>query len=215
MLIIGAKGFAKEVLEVLIQNNTTKNIVFFDNVNKELTGKLFNQFPILKTEEEVMHYFKTISKQFTIGIGNPILRKKMYDKFIGLGGTFTSTISQNALIGSLEVEIGVGSNVLPNSIFSNSSSVGMGTIVYYGATITHDCKIGNFNEISPNATILGNVTIGNFCQIGANSTILPRLTIGSNVIIAAGAVVTKDIPDNCMVAGVPAIIKKEIPSLEF
>jgi bifunctional N-acetylglucosamine-1-phosphate-uridyltransferase/glucosamine-1-phosphate-acetyltransferase GlmU-like protein len=39
--------------------------------------------------------------------------------------------------------------------------------------------------------------------------------IGSNVIVAAGAVVTKDVPDNCMVAGVPAIIKKQLNPLSF
>ncbi|MCM1216038.1 MAG: hypothetical protein NC331_10760 [Lachnospiraceae bacterium] len=36
-------------------------------------------------------------------------------------------------------------------------------------------------------------------------TILPGVTIGNNVIIAAGAVVTKDVPDNCIAGGVPAV----------
>ena len=42
-----------------------------------------------------------------------------------------------------------------------------------------------------------------------------ELSIGTNVIIGAGSVVTKDIPDNCLVVGVPAIIKKELPKLIF
>lgn len=48
------------------------------------------------------------------------------------------------------------------------------------------------------------VTIGNDVWIGANCTILPGVTIGDNVVVAAGAVVTHDVPDNCLVAGVPA-----------
>ncbi len=48
------------------------------------------------------------------------------------------------------------------------------------------------------------VTIGNDVWIGGNVTILPGVTIGNNVIVAAGAVVTKDVPDNCLVGGVPA-----------
>ena len=44
--------------------------------------------------------------------------------------------------------------------------------------------------------------------IGANVTVLPGVTIGENSVIAAGAVVTKDIPKNCLAAGVPAIVKK-------
>ena len=48
------------------------------------------------------------------------------------------------------------------------------------------------------------VRIGNDVWIGGNVTILPGITIGNNVVIAAGAVVTKDIPDNSLVGGVPA-----------
>ena len=54
------------------------------------------------------------------------------------------------------------------------------------------------------------VTIGNDVWIGANCTILPGVTIGNNVVVAAGAVVTKDVPDNCVVGGVPVKIIKEI-----
>ena len=48
------------------------------------------------------------------------------------------------------------------------------------------------------------VTIGNDVWIGANAVILPGVTIGNNVVVAAGAVVNKDVPDNTLVAGVPA-----------
>jgi maltose O-acetyltransferase len=48
------------------------------------------------------------------------------------------------------------------------------------------------------------VTIGDDVWIGGNVTILPGVHIGSNVVIAAGAVVTHDIPDNCVAGGIPA-----------
>lgn len=48
------------------------------------------------------------------------------------------------------------------------------------------------------------VSIGNDVWIGGNVTILPGVSIGNNVVIAAGAVVTKNVPDNCVVGGVPA-----------
>ena len=54
------------------------------------------------------------------------------------------------------------------------------------------------------------VHIGNDVWIGGNVTILPGVMIGNNVIVAAGAVVTKDIPDNCLVGGVPAKVIKKI-----
>ena len=54
------------------------------------------------------------------------------------------------------------------------------------------------------------IHIGNDVWLGGNVTILPGVTIGNNVVVAAGAVVTKDIPNNCVVAGVPAKKIKDI-----
>lgn len=54
------------------------------------------------------------------------------------------------------------------------------------------------------------VTIGDNVWVGARSVILPGVTIGNNVVVAAGSVVTKDVPDNSLVAGVPAVIKRKI-----
>lgn len=215
MLIVGAKGFAKEVLEVMHQLNQLENLVFFDDVNDDIKGNLFDKFPILKTFQEVSTYFKTTDNRFTIGIGNPILRKELCDKFISLGGLFTSAISPLANIGSYDIEIGKGTNVLSGAAVSNSSKIGMGCIVYYNSIITHDCKIGNFVEISPSATLLGRCSVGSYSQIGANATILPDVVIGNNVIIGAGSVVTKDLPDNCLAFGTPAKIIKELNPLQF
>lgn len=55
----------------------------------------------------------------------------------------------------------------------------------------------------------GGVNIGNKVWIATNAIILPGVTIGDGAIIAAGAVVTKDVPSRSMVAGVPAKVIKE------
>lgn len=54
------------------------------------------------------------------------------------------------------------------------------------------------------------VVIGDNCWIGGRSIINPGVTIGNNVVIASGTVVTKDVPDNVVVAGVPAKVIKQI-----
>jgi acetyltransferase-like isoleucine patch superfamily enzyme len=55
------------------------------------------------------------------------------------------------------------------------------------------------------------ITIGRGCFIGANATILGGVTIGDDVIVAAGAVVTKDVPNSSFVAGVPAVLVHRHP----
>lgn len=52
------------------------------------------------------------------------------------------------------------------------------------------------------------VVIGDDVWIGANAVILPGVTIGKHCVVAAGAVVTKDVPDNTLVGGVPAKVIK-------
>lgn len=209
MIIIGAKGFAKEVLEILNQNNQLENLVFYDDVNIDLPAKLYSQFPILKTAIEAENYFKTIDNKFTIGIGNPVLRKKLYDKFEALGGDFNSTISPKANIGSFGNHIDFGCNIMTGTVITNDVTIGKGTLINLNCTVGHDVVIGDFVELCPGVSVSGNCNIGEFSFIGTNATILPSISIGKNVIVAAGSVVTKDVPDNCMVAGIPAIIKKE------
>lgn len=58
--------------------------------------------------------------------------------------------------------------------------------------------------------------IGTHCFIGCGSIIMPNITVGNHVIVAAGSVVTKDVPDNCIVAGNPAkVIKTDIETIDY
>ena len=57
---------------------------------------------------------------------------------------------------------------------------------------------------------LKSVNVKRNAWIGANATILPGVTIGENSVVAAGAVVTKDVPANTVVAGIPAKVIKNI-----
>ncbi len=215
MLIIGAKGFAKEVLEILHQKNDLQNIVFYDDVNDDIGDLLYGKFPVLKTEIEVDRFFESKCNKFTIGIGNPLLRYKMNLKFKKLDGELITCLSPSCNVGNYEVDLGAGSVIMSGVNISNSTSLGIGCIVYYNSNITHDCIVGDFVEISPSVSLLGNVKVGSFTQIGSNATILPKITIGKNVIIGAGSVVTKDIPDNSVAVGIPALVVKKLDPLDF
>lgn len=58
--------------------------------------------------------------------------------------------------------------------------------------------------ISPKFDCFGKVVIGDNVYIGNNSLIMPGVTIGNNVLVAAGSVITKSVPDDCVVGGNPA-----------
>ena len=208
MIIIGARGFAKEILEICHQNEELNDLVFYDDVTPDIEPKLYNKFQIIRTLDEAKVYFETVDKRFTIGIGNPALRKMLYEKFSKIGGVLTSTISKNAIIGNYGVNIKEGSNIMTNVVLTNDIQIGIGVIVNQITSIGHDVEIGDFTEICPNVSISGNCKIGKNVFIGTGAVILPKIEIGDNVIIGAGAVVSKDLPDNCVAVGIPAKIIK-------
>lgn len=108
--------------------------------------------------------------------------------------------------------ITVGKNVFINSgcCFQDQGGITIGDNVLIGhqvvlATLNHDqCPSKRANLIP------APIHIGNCVWIGAHATILSGVTIGDNAIIAAGAVVNKDVPANAVVGGVPAKIIKYI-----
>lgn len=204
MIIVGAKGFAKELLEVCYQLGRTDNLVFFDNVSTDLPQQLFGQFPILQSEAEVKAYFKDYSSDFALGLGNPKLRLQMCELFESWGGNVRSVISPLASIGHFGVELGDGATILAHTTITSSVKTGKGLLMYSNAILTHDSVLDDFVELSPGATILGNSYIGSYTHIGANATLLPGVRVGCEARVGAGAVVTQNVEDRKTVKGVPA-----------
>lgn len=92
-------------------------------------------------------------------------------------------------------------------LYPSGIHIGKNTLISSQVTIlSHDhCKRVN------NLPLFADVYIGENCFIAVGSTIMPGVTIGDQVIVGAGSVVTKDVPSNTIVAGIPAkIIKTEI-----
>ena len=112
-------------------------------------------------------------------------------KNIFIGDDFTGNFNLT-ILDIREVYIGNHVMIGPNTL-----------ITTVGHPLSPKARRGYMAEAAP-------VRIGNDVWIGGNVTILPGVTIGNNVVVAAGAVVTKDVPDNSLVGGVPARLIREI-----
>lgn len=124
---------------------------------------------------------------------------KIYGKFT-MHGHSSIMVHKNAVL-----EIG-------NNTYLNGGSIECS----YGISIGDNCAIADGARIMDNSWHLayspiggGKINIGNKVWIATNAMILPGVNIGDGAIIAAGAVVTKNVPAGCLVAGVPAKVVKE------
>ena len=108
--------------------------------------------------------------------------------------------------------ITVGKNVFINACchFQDHGGVSLGD----GCQIGHNVVFATLNHgLAPEdrqTTYPAPITLGKNVWVGSNSTILQGVTIGDNAVIAAGAVVTKDVPENTIVGGIPARIIRKI-----
>lgn len=106
----------------------------------------------------------------------------------------------------------IGKNTYINHL---CSMLDMGTITI-GDNVLIGPKVNILTEEHPvtpserKALMVKPVVIKNGAWIGAGATILPGVTVGENSIVAAGAVVNKDVPDNTIVGGVPAKFLKTV-----
>lgn len=86
----------------------------------------------------------------------------------------------------------------------------LGIVIHPYAIIGENCKIEQNVTIGGRSGITVLPVIGNNVMIGAGALVLGPVKIGDNVQIGAGAVVVNDIPENCVVTGIPAkIIKRD------
>lgn len=111
-----------------------------------------------------------------------------------LGGKYHIAITPNT------VGYGLKLPHLEQGVIINCSSMGNHCIVNSGVVLGN--KGPGLNDQTP--------TVGNYVNFCVGSKAIGKIHIGNNVLVAPNAVVTKDVPDNCFVAGIPATIIKSI-----
>ncbi len=126
-------------------------------------------------------------------------------------GQGTKMLAQCDVLGG-RISFGKGCFINRRCYFDSTGRITIGNHVSiaHGVTfVTAHHDIGTpqkrAGEIDGRTTV-----IGDGVWIGANATILPGVTIGESAVVAACAVVTKDVPPNTLVKGVPAIVAKQL-----
>lgn len=201
----GALGHAK-VLKDSIRHKNIKLVALFDN-NSDVKSPFYN-VPIYYKNEGFEKWYSTINNNkiyFAIAIGGDKGKVRMdIHNYLENKGLLPYTIIHDSSFIAENVIIGDGSQILAKSAICVDTSIGKECIINTGATVDHECILGDGVHICPGANVAGCVEIKSYSMIGTGAIILPRIKIGKKCIIGAGAVVTKDIPDDTIVVGNPA-----------
>jgi acetyltransferase-like isoleucine patch superfamily enzyme len=125
-------------------------------------------------------------------------------------------------------KIGDNVSIGTNSVIERDSSIGNNVRLHSNVFVPEHTKIEDNVWVGPNVVMTNTLhplcakakecmrgpVIEDGAKIGANSTILPHVTIGKNSLVGAGSVVTKNVPEGCVVTGNPARVIKRVDLLK-
>lgn len=116
-------------------------------------------------------------------------------------------LEQFMCIGGIQVgdNVTIGSNTSIDRGTVDDTVIGEGTKIDNLVHIAHNVQIGKHCEIIAHAMLGGSCVIGDYTRIAPGAQIINGIKVGRNVFVGIGAVVVKDVPDNVVVVGVPAL----------
>lgn len=204
--IIGSGAQAKYALEILYENEYLHNIEIISS-NENHIGDILYGYKILRYDDS--YHFKYKHNVF-ISHGNNKIKEDIYNNINIIPYIILPKLIHKRSYISTTSKVSNGSLINPFAVIQPFAEIGICCMIHAGVIIEHNCKIDDFVNISPGVSIAGGVEIGKRSYIFTGSKIIPNIKIGKDSIVAAGSVVTKDVPDNVMVAGCPAVIKKKL-----
>ena len=205
IVIVGAGGFGREVLDVLRAMDPDQSQFEFvgfvaeDKPDPDLLARIDASW--LGTPSAFLS--APTASCYVIGIASPPARERLAEQFDAAGIEPTTLIHPTATLGR-DVVLGAGSVMAAGSSVTTNIRVGRHVHLDRHVTVGHDCIIGDFVTIHPGVVLSGGVTIDSCTLLGTTSCIMPGRSLVSDVIVGAGALVTRDVAVGSTVVGIPA-----------
>lgn len=206
--IYGAHGLAQEVYIIAKKVNKIQHrwsdIVYIDDINdvSDIDGRCVYKF------EDLMRLYNREDLEIVIAVGEPSVRELLCQRVREKEVRLVSLIHPGVYIDETTF-IGEGVVICEGVTITSHVIIGDNTYIQAHAVIGHDIRIGKHTVVGSNCQIGGADHIGDRVFMGFLSGTTDHICIGNDVIISAGAIVFKDLPDNVVAVGNPARIMKK------
>ncbi|EUM09696.1 acetyltransferase [Enterobacter ludwigii] len=201
LIIIGAGGFAKAVIDSLDHNQFALE-GFLDSMK----SGTHQGYPILGHSLDDIQQCKDY--KYFIAIGDPDDRAFWFQKIKDAELETINVIDETSIVSSRST-LGTCIYIGKMAIVNCDSYLEDGVVINTRALVEHGNHISYCSNISTNVVLNGDVRVGEKTFIGSCTVVNGQLTIGNSTIVGSGSVVIRDIPNNVVVAGSPTRLLKE------
>jgi sugar O-acyltransferase (sialic acid O-acetyltransferase NeuD family) len=200
ILIYGAGGHAKSVMEMVLQNNTYAIAGILDD-DTRLAGKKVLGIPVMGPRILLPALTSKGVKLAANGVGGIIdinVRVRIFELLERAGFSFPVLVHPRATV-EPSAKVSEGAQVFANAYIGAEAVLQPRCMVNTNAVVSHDCEIGMYTHIAPGTLLAGHVHVGERTLIGMGVTTTIGVHIGSGARIGNGAIVLADVPDKMVI----------------
>lgn len=216
LVIVGASLFG-EVVAAYFERFTRYEVVAFAADLELIDQTEFAGRPVISLDRIAEAYPPEESDAF-VAIGytkmNAIRRSKC-EELQKRGYELASFVHPNVDIWD-STEVGRNCFIFEDNTIQPYTRIGSGTIMWSGNHMGHHSRIGEYNFVSSHVVISGSCLIGDQCFFGVNSTVFDGLSLGDRSLVGAGAIVSRDLPEESLVIAKSTVVDaRKTSELDF
>lgn len=197
VVLFGNTSFSGIVAEYINTTLQAKVVAFTIDESYIDEQNLFENLPLIPFNE-IEKYYSPKDFYFLCTVsaasGQRHLNVQKYNEAKLKGYKMFSFTHPTAFVAP-SAEIGENVIIFPHAVIEPRAKIGNGVFVRSSAYISHETEVGAFSYLAPRCAFSGKIKTGEHCFFGTNSTVRDSVQIGNDVIVGAGAVVLKNLPD--------------------
>ena len=203
-MVLGIYGYGGHGLEVEelarvinLKENRWEKIIFVDDAKDKIDNEKIFSF------EDIISKYSPKDIEFMTGIGEPVIREKLYNKVKEKDYNFAILVHPSASVAESAV-LEEGTMVAHNAFVSIKAHLFTNALVQPLACVHHECSVGRNSVVSTSAVMGGNSSLGYNSFIGLGASVKQGISVGNGSVVGMGAIVIKNVSDRVMVVGNPA-----------